>query len=238
MKTPAFSLIGIVALSLAQLASAQVLFTTVEDFTGWTGNLGSTVTTSTSYDYDGSTVNGAGNLSNPGGTGTAGSLAVTWAPTVGTFNSIAVASYQGGNQAFLSVLDPGSSVVGNSMAAYSGTLNLVYSLPDNEGGNYFQLGILLQYDANGYYQTFFPSSSDTYLGTFGGLDTYQAAIPYTITAGAQNGFGFSIMYNSDYSPIDTFYIDRIEVAAVPEPTTIALLGFGMLGMAFQLRRRI
>jgi len=237
MKNPTL-LITITALAATlQTVSAQVLFTTTNDFSGWSGNAGSTVGSTTDFDYDGSTVNGAGNLSNPGGVGGGGSLSVQWAGGVGNFNPIAVAPYEGANQGFMSIIDPGQSVAGNTMAAYSGTLNLVYTLPDNEGGNYFQLGILLQYAADSYYQQFFPAGSDTFLGTIDGFDTYKATIPYTITAGAESGFGFSIIYNSNYSPLEPFYVDQISVAVVPEPTTISLLASGVSVLALYARRR-
>ena len=35
-----------------------------------------------------------------------------------------------------------------------------------------------------------------------------------------------------------FYLDNVSVEAVPEPGTILLLGFGLLGLAFYGRKRM
>lgn len=112
-------------------------------------------------------------------------------------------------------------------------------MPDNEGGSYFELGLLFQYSANSYYGTFFPSST-TDLGyqDNNGEEVFQATIPYTINAGQFNGFGFGIMYNSNYSPALPFHVDDISVSAVPvpEPATMALVGLGFAG-SLLIRRR-
>ena len=122
--------------------------------------------------------------------------------------------------------------------AATGNIYLDYSQPDNEGGSYFQLGILMQYAANGYYGAFF-SSSTTDLGYTdnNGEEVYQATIPYTFSAGQFNGFGFGIMYNSDFSPALPFHVDNISVSATPEPGTIALIGMGLTGLMLIRRRQ-
>ena len=211
MKKLALVSAGIIALAM-QSATAQfttsVLFTTSDDFSLWSANGGSTVSGSTAFDADGSTFNGLGNAG--GGTGTAGSLQVQWTPSVGGFNDIANGpGGLGGNQAFMSAIDPGST--GGATVAYSGTLQLIYSLPYTAAGTYLQLGILLQYPGDGYYGTYF-STTTTDLGYTdpNGGEVFQATIPYTINAGAAGGFGFGLMYNSDYAPsLFPFYVDQI-----------------------------
>jgi hypothetical protein len=205
------------AFALQPAANAQTtLFTTYNDFSQWTANAGSTVSADNTWSADTSTINGAGNVTAAGATGTSGSLLIQWASSVGNYNEIAYAPSEGGNAAFLSAIDPGQN--GSAVAA-SGNIYLDYSLPDNEGGNNFELGVLLQYAADGYYQTFFPSST-TDLGYQDdyGEEVYRATIPYTITAGQFDGFGFSIFYNSNYSPELPFHVDSITVSAAPAST--------------------
>ena len=236
MKKLVFASFGMVALALLPVANAQTsLFTTYNDFTQWSANGGDTIAADNTFSTDASAINGIGNTSAPGAAGTSGSLLITWATATGNFNDIANAPSQANNLAVKQALDPGTDGI-NAVAA-TGNIYLDYSLPDNEGGSYFQLGVLLQYAAVGYYYTAF-SSSVTDLGFQNpyGEEVYRATIPYTITAGAWNGLGFGVMYNSDYKPALPFHVDNISVSAIPEPGTIALLGLGLAGLTL-IRRR-
>jgi hypothetical protein len=231
--------VGILAFAL-QNASAQyqtnVLFTTVNDFSLFAGNGGGNSTaTAITFDADGSTVNGIGNTG--GGTGTGGgSLAITWGS--GGFNPIALGPSQGANSAFLSAIDPGSS--GNTAVAYSGIVQMIYSFPTTGSGNYFQPGVFFQYSGNGYYGPNLASSSTDlgYQDDFG-QEVFQATIPYSIVGGVFNGFGFGIFVNSNFAPATfPFYVDEItSLTPVPEPSSMALMGFGTLALGFWARRR-
>lgn len=230
------------AFALQPAANAQTsLFTTFDDWSQWSAANSTTVTADNAFSTDAGTVNGLGNTSAPGAAGTSGSLSITWASLTGNYNELATAPYEGGSQAFLSAVDPGSSVSGNTAVAATGNIYLDYSVPDNEGGSYFQLGVLMQYAANGYYGAFFWSSTtDLGFTDSNGEEVFRATIPYTFSAGQFNGFGFGIMYNSNYSPALPFHVDNISVSAVqdtPEPGTLALIGLGLAGLTMVRRRQ-
>ncbi len=234
--------IGMLAPGLYTAVDAQsTLFTTANDFSLWSGNAGSTTSADSTWSADGSTVNGVGNTTAPGGSGTSGSLLIQWANSVGSFNEIATAPSEG--LAFVQALDPGAYDAGAGQigtVAGSGNIYLDYSLPSTVSGNYFQLGVMLQYPGNGYYgPTFSSSSTDLGFQDNLGEEVFQATIPYTISAGSGYGFGFGIMYNSNYSPANPFHVDDITVSAVPvpEPATVALMGASLAGLAFFRRRK-
>ncbi len=254
------ALVSAVILAFAlQNATAQTLpgylelLTTADDFNNAgtsTGN-GSTVTVLSGFSLDNNNINGLNNSAAPGGAGTAGALAIQF-PSGPTYNysewvaGVGISSWE---EPLINAIDPGSIGSYNSyssygpgtLVAYSGNLSLTYSVPDNEGGSYFQLGITLNYDNN--YGTFW-TENPTYLGMvtvpgsiLGPQSVYQATIPYTINATSLTYFQMGIAYNSDYDPVDPFVIDDIEVQAIPEPGTMALVGMGALGFAFLARRR-
>jgi len=161
-------------LILARSAAAQsVLFTTADDFTGWSGG-GFTDTASTATDLDGSSVNGLGNPSAAGATGTAGSLSMQW--TSGTYDYAAYSPGEQGNAAFLSALENGTS------------LTFDYTTPPPGAGNYFGLGIVVNY-AGGFDQLF--PSSTTSLG--GGVT--QATVDWS-TEAATSARTFSTAFAS------------------------------------------
>ena len=224
---------------LLQNTSAQVLFTTYDDFAGWSGSIGTTAGQSTAWDFDGSTINGLGNNGNAGGAGTAGSLSIVGPPT-GTWTDVAWSPGEAWLPLFMHAVDPGSLASWNAEAgygpgttvAYSGMIQMTYTFPDNEGGSYFQLGIAFNYDGN--WNAFFGSSIA--YSSVNGQNTTTVDIPYTIN-GVNAGltyFNMGIMYNSDYAPVLPFYVDQIQIA--PEPSSLALFGLGALGLAW-LRRR-
>ena len=242
MKKLALLSIGMFAFALQPAANAQTsLFTTSDDWSLWTASNGSTVAANSLWSADASTINGIGNPTAPGGSGTSGSLLITWASAVGGYNEIATAPSV--SLAMVQALDPGASQLGDGeyvTVAGSGDIYLDYSLPSTVSGSYFQLGVMLQYPGNGYYGPVF-SSSSTDLGYMdnNGQEVYQATIPYSISAGTGYGFGFGIMYNSDYAPVNPFHVDAMSVSAVPvpEPGTLALMSMGFTGLML-IRRRL
>ncbi|HKW30875.1 MAG TPA: PEP-CTERM sorting domain-containing protein [Verrucomicrobiae bacterium] len=240
MKKLVFLSIGILAFALQPAANAQTsLFTTYEDWQGWQsqgaqwGNPAPVA--DNAWSSDASTINGLGNPTAPGGAGTSGSLII--GPGNGT---------GGGNNLWTCVAySPG---LGTQLGDYgdnmldTGTLLIDYSLPDNEGGSYFQIGVLMQYQGNGYFGTAF-SSSTTDLGFAdpNGEEVYQAQIPYTIS-GTYYGMGFGLMINTDYgsvlpSHVDNILVENVTSAVVPEPGTIALMSLGLAGLTIIRRRQ-
>lgn len=227
-------LLGTVAalgLGIASHAQAQTLFTTVNDFNQWSVG-GGTGGGSTLYDSDGSATNGLGNTTAAGGAGTAGSLSVTLSNPSNTYQFPAFSAGEQGNQAFLSTLDPGA-VAGTSLAAYSGTLDMTYTTPTNNGGSYYEIGVVLNYDGN--FGQFFQSSAVN--ETIDGQPTTVATIPYTISATSLSYFQLGIIFNSNYAPTTPFYVDNISVPSVPEPASIGMLGAGMTLLTLRRRRK-
>jgi hypothetical protein len=231
--------IGVAAFALQPLANAQTtLFTTYDDFSAFSAGWGGAPSADSLFSTDPGTVNGIGNLSNPGAAGTSGSLLC--APWNG-WGAVATGPSQGGNVAFLQAIDPGTD--GINTVPLSGSFLIDYTLPDNEGGAHFHVGVLLQYAANGYFGTSFsgdPGGAETDLGytdPIYGEEVFRATIPYTIVAGQWNGLGFGVMVDTDYNPSLPFHIDNISVVAAPEPGVVALIGLGLTGSIIIRRRQ-
>jgi len=216
--------IGTLALVL-QNAPAQTLFTTENDFTGWSGT-GFTATSTSSVDLDGGTINGLGNTTAAGATGTAGSLSLTWGS--GTYDNIDSPGEQG-NAAFLSALEQAS------------TLTYEYTTPPAGTGSYFQLGLVLNYQ--GGFDQLFPASTANLGGGVTEATFNFSTEASTLTAaqstdgGSFSYFQLGVIYNSNYNTDTPFTLDDIAVTPAPEPGMMELFGLGVLGLMKFARRR-
>src|ERR1700733_10508377 len=84
----AFAVCSAVVVLAAGIARADLttnVFVTQEDFASWTPDGNFLYQTFSSPDFDGSSTNGIGNTTNPGGAGTPGSLGIKWVS--GSFNT-------------------------------------------------------------------------------------------------------------------------------------------------------
>ncbi|HUK81707.1 MAG TPA: proprotein convertase P-domain-containing protein [Verrucomicrobiae bacterium] len=194
-----------------QSASAQVLFTTTNDFGGWSSASGWTNLPSVLQDSDGGFINGIGNNNAAGATGTVGSLQMTWV-NGGAYN---YPTFAGANSNVIAALQqPGK------------LLTYDYTTPTNFGGNYFALGFVV--NCQGRFDQLFPSSQTSLGGgwTRAVLDwsTEAAAL---VTQQVVNGGGFSyfaigLIWNSNYNPTNVpFYVDNF-VMRNPPPTPTSL----------------
>jgi len=193
-------LAAVSASASAYAAGGRTLWTTQEDFTGWSaGNAGEqSLAPVATPDSDGSSTNGSANYTAPGAAGTAGSQSVTWSS--GTFN-------------YFYSTDLGANT---SLQTYMGTQGVIkfdYTYPQIHVGSYFSLGAVLNYDtapyANFYFQQFFGTNSAT--ANANGFNTttidYTGFLPTT----AKDYFQIGVIYNSDYSPLDPYYVDNFHV---------------------------
>jgi hypothetical protein len=195
------------------------LFTTFNDFNEWSSAGGDLVQADNAWSVSNDTTNGFGNTNAPGATGTAGSLLLYWSSVETGYGNIANGPDEEYNAAFLQAIDPGCNPATETSVAAYGNIYIDYSLPDNSGGgNYFQLGVNLSYNADGYYGNFLSSvATDLGYQDDNGYEVYQATIPYTINAGNFFGFFPSISVNSNFQPTNGFHIDNITVSAAQAP---------------------
>jgi hypothetical protein len=212
---------GVVLLGGRMATADTTLFTTVDDFSGWgnNGNANEILAVQAAPDSDGSAVNGLGNTTTgPGNAGTPGSLDV--AQAAGTFNYFYSQGEQG-NAGFLAALGG------------SGTLAFDYQVPADMGGNYFQLGMVVNSSAT-FYQNFGSAPINDGNGWF------TQDISYTFpTSASYSYFQLGLIFNSNYdtSGPTSFPVDNIRVVAVPEPASIGALGSGLAMLTLRRRRR-
>ena len=210
---------GVALLGSTAHAGLIPLFQTQDDFSGWSsnGSTSSSTATQATPDSDGSSINGLGNPTNAGGTGTPGSLLIT--QDSGTYNFDYGPGEQS-NSAFLAALGT------------SGTLALDFTMPANNGGNYFSLGVVI--NATNQFSQFFPSTAAVNDGN--GFYTEQVA--YTITPESPfSYFQLGTIFNSNYDSAapTSFTLDNIELVTVPEPASIGMMGLG--GLLLLRRKR-
>jgi PEP-CTERM motif len=225
-------ILGVGVLSAASLtASAQVLFTTQNDFTPWTGS--GSVAAGAAGDADLSTINGLGDLGAPGGTGTAGALGISgqsigWNPAQSQSeqnNAAFIAALWNNNELSLTY-----TLTESMTTAPNGYWQLVPVFNNNQGytglnnANFFSVanGTLL---AGTYTVTYSYTPSSLILPTAAGQDSY-----FQLLVVANSG-GSLVGGNQQY------YIDNIQVSTVPEPASFALAGLGAAALLIFRRRK-
>jgi hypothetical protein len=244
-------LLGLAAglsVGIASQGRAQVLYTTTSDFVGWsTDNSGvvSSAASSSAWDFDGSTTNGLGNGSP--GTSAGGSLALTVVPGLGgEYTGVSSSPGIAYVNSALQALDPGAiaaysaaSNYGNgTLVAYSNSIIFTYTIATGSV-NYEDLG--LSFNENGpggsYYNPQFADGSAVY-NSVGGFTTVTKTVPYSIQAGSFNDMHIQIFANwSIPGPTSPIYVDDIQVAQVPEPATLGILGTGLTMLTLRRRRK-
>jgi PEP-CTERM motif len=212
------------------VASAQVLYTTQQDFAPATSASSTDVTVGppgVTGDTDGSTINGLGNATHPGGVGTAGAL----------FLQANVLGYEQVNLGDEAANAPFLAALKNNTK-----LSLDYTLPQTltTGTNgYFQISWVFNW--TGGYQGFNNNAFFNGANLAAGAHTVtfdysalQAGLPTT----QPSYFQLFLILNSGGSLTPgadvQVYVDNI--AVVPEPASLTLLGLGIPALIFVARR--
>jgi len=216
MKKASLVLVG-VAVLLVHSASAQVLFTTTNDWAQWSSSTGLTATPTTNMDSDGSSTNGLGNTSGPGAIGTPGALAVQWSAPAGSFSYGPYSPGEQGNSSFLAALQQSGTI-----------LTFDYTTPANNGGTYFSLGILIncsgRFDQLGPSSTVPLSNGWTRATIDWSAEASALASQQVANGGAFTYFQIAFIWNSNYAPPTPFYVDNIRLfnpsVAAPANVTV------------------
>ena len=209
--------IGVVAVSAALLLVQNVKAQTVT-IESWENTL------------DGWTVPGGAGYFTP-------AFSTTTGVTDGSYSlALTEANGGGGENYGQMVISP--SVSGwTALLANATTLSLDIYTPSGSFGYYLQFDVDVNNADIGYQSI----DGYSYPGTSIGSEyTLTIPIPSSISSGlaaSSNPTQIAIQVGGGYSnPSDTMYLDNLRLNEVPEPSTIGLLGLGLLGL-FVVRRR-
>lgn len=218
MKKTSLAFISMAAL-LVQSASAQLLFTTYEDFLQWQSANGFGVTAVKNPDSDGGNINGLGNTNAFGSVGTSGALAIQWPQGGIPYNYAAGTPGEQGYTNFIAALEqPGKALTFDYKAPTSVS-------PTGSTGTYFNVGIVV--NCQGRYDQLLAMSTASLGGgwTRATIDwgtewsnlVHQAAI--NLAASTDNVaftyFQLVVIYNSDYNPVTPYYVDNFVMRDAP-----------------------
>ena len=167
------------------------------------------------------------------------SFSTTLGVTYGSY-SLALTEANGGagenyGQMLLSPFESSwTALLGNATS-----LSLDIYTPPGSFGYYLQFDVDLNNADIGYQSIDGYSYPATVIGS---EYTLTIPIPSGISSGlkaSSNPTQIAIQIGGGYSsPADTMYLDNLRVVEVPEPSTIALVGFGLLGLFCVRSRRV
>ena len=169
-----------------------------------------------------------------------GPVTTAFEPTLGVTDgsySLAITGTGTGGPNYGQLLAGPSSTGLTAILGTSDTLSLDVYTPGGSFGYYLQFDIDIQNSDAG----FVSLDSYGYPGTSIGSET---TITVPISASLQSTLASSVNPTTIYIQVgggnssdnETMYLDNLRVHEVPEPSTIALLGLGLLGL-FAVRRR-
>jgi hypothetical protein len=229
LLTPLGIVIVAAVLSPATTNAQTILYSTVEDFAQFSSGTGVTSTDFFSVD---NTVNGAGNTTDPGGAGTTGSLQLA---LTGGWQQVPGGTFSGPSAAALDLIAPGSS--GSNIMPASGTVS--FDLNQGDLTSWWNIYLWVQAPGQDWWgsgQIWQNITVTSFTGADGGTWLHYE-VPYSITGGS-GSLSMGFFTNSDSVNVGAaFYIDNIQVAAVPEPATTVMLLIGSLSVTLLFRRR-